>query len=215
MKLSEINLLDVGNSIGLMGAVYSSADKLYFCPFPEHHGEFISGQGQVLFVPGSKTADDASYREMSVQTLNMNHEDWERFVKQTDLMETEVLSKASDGTLAKIILRKSARQIDTAVQWKVFKRDGYRCRYCGNDDVPLSVDHLVTWADGGPSITDNLVAACKRCNKIRGDIKYEDWMRHPRYRETSKNLTPEVREANEELIGKIRFIPRTLHTRSR
>lgn len=211
MKLSDINLLDVGNTLQLVGAVYADAETLYFCPFPEDGGKFVDGPGDdhVGFRPKDRT------EALSVRVLDMDHADWEKFIKQTDLMETEVLAKASDGTLAKIILRKSARQIDTAVQWKVFKRDRYACRYCGNNDCPLTIDHLVTWEEGGPSIVENLVAACKRCNKIRGNTSYADWLKHPRYRETSKNLSGDVVQANEALLGLLDRIPRMTHMRSR
>lgn len=190
-KFTDINLLDVGNSILMTGAIFSGNGKHYLCFFPKDR------------------------EDLPTEPLEMDHEEWKAFVRQTDLLETEVLQKASDGTLAKVILRKSQRQIEALVQWKVFRRDGYCCRYCGNDNVPLSVDHLVVWEEGGPSIEANLVSACKKCNKVRGNLSYAEWLRHPRYKNVSVNLTEEGRRANEALVHTLDAIPRMVHTRSR
>lgn len=192
MKLSDLDIRAFGNTIQLAGAVFQGEGKCIFATFPED-------------------ADPA----LVLQHLEMSLEDWQVLLRQTDLMETEVLAKASDGTLAKIILRKSQRQIEQGVSWKVFKRDGYACRYCSADDVPLTVDHLVTWESGGPSIVDNLVSACRKCNKTRGDLSYADWLNHPYYLKVSKNLTDSVREANTRLLGTLDKIPLNVHKRSR
>jgi HNH endonuclease len=214
MKLSELNLLAIGNTIQIVGAVYAGDGKMIIALFPEDRGALTTSEGEVLFL-GKDHPPESSFSEAMVQVLDMDLGDWQKFLRQTDVMETEILTKSSDGTLAKAIYRKSQRQIDQAVSWKVFKRDSYTCRYCGNNDVPLTVDHLILWEDGGPSTTDNLVAACKKCNKTRGNTDYEAWMKHPYYVQVSKSLDPVVRALNEELVGKIRFIHRNVHTRSR
>ncbi len=54
----------------------------------------------------------------------------------------------------------------------VFRRDGYRCQYCGTNR-DLTLDHLVPRARGGKTTWDNLVTACKRCNSIKGDFTPE------------------------------------------
>ena len=179
MKLSELNLLSVGHTINLVGAVYSGEGKMLLALFPEDQGEIKTRDGEA----------PAFFQEtsgVSIETLEMDTADWERFLRQTDLLETEVLTKASDGTLAKAILRKSQRQIDTNVQWKVWRRDKFSCVYCGKDDVPLTVDHLVTWEVGGPSVEANLVTADRPCNKARGNLSYADWLRHPHYLKVSR-----------------------------
>lgn len=218
MKLHDVDLLKIGNTIQIVGAVYAGEGQMMIALFPEDRGILgLNYSEQIRFHEGVSNLVEIRNGDpgLEVRTLDMGLEDWQKFLRQTDIMETEILTKASDGTLAKAIYRKGQRQIDTAVSWKVFKRDNYTCRYCGNDDVPLTVDHLVLWEEGGPSITDNLVASCKKCNKTRGNAQYEEWMKHPRYIQTSKSLTPEVRALNEELIGKIRFIKRNVHNRSR
>ena len=208
MKFSDLDLLSIGNTIQLAGAVFVGEEKMLLCLFPEDRGDIYSGEHKVWFSPDSDS-------EFAVEVLDMDRADWEVFIRQTDILETEVLQNSSDGKLAKVILRKSTRQIDTAVSWSVFKRDGYACRYCGKDDVPLTVDHLVLWEEGGPSTAENLVSACKKCNRKRGNMHFREWLQDRYYLKVSKNLAPEVRGANLNLIPTLKDIPRMIHKRSR
>ncbi|GAG09150.1 unnamed protein product, partial [marine sediment metagenome] len=89
----------------------------------------------------------------------------------------------------------------------------YKCRYCGRDDVPLTVDHLVLWEDGGPSIEENLVSACRKCNKKRGNTEYSDWLQHPYYLKVSAALLPCHQEKNEKLAPTLPGIPRVVGKR--
>lgn len=192
MKFSELNLLRVGDTIQMVGAVYEGEGKTFLCFFPGEH-------------------DESSVLER----LEMDSEDWKTFIRQTDLLETEILTKATDGSLTKAIVRKSNRQIDQIVSWKVFRRDHYACRYCGNDNIPLTVDHLVRREEGGPSIEANLLSACKKCNKVRGDTSYEAWLRHPYYRKVSERLSENIRKANEAIVPLLSAIPRVVNIKSR
>jgi len=208
-KLSDLNILDVGNTIQLEGAIFVGNGKMYLCMFPGAHGGFVDVEGNdvVEFV-----MEGAS---VFAESLNMDTDEWDTFFRQTDLLETEVLAKSSDGKLAKIVLRKSQRNIAQEVSWKVYKRDEYRCRYCGNDHTPLTVDHLVLWEEGGPSTEANLVSADKTCNRKRGNLPYDQWLEHPYYKRVSQNLTEEQREANRKLAATLKDIPRMLHVPSK
>lgn len=209
-KLSDINLLSLGNTLQLSGAVYIGDGKVYLALFPEDKGHLEDSEG----VNGCLFWNEGGDR-YHAETLNMTQEDWAVFLRQTDLLETEVLSQASDGTLAKVVLRKSQRTIEQGVSWKVFKRDNYSCRYCGADDVPLTVDHLVCWEEGGPSTVENLVAADRRCNKTRGNLPYAQWLEHPYYKKVSLALTTQQRDANLRLLEVLPTIQKRLHQRSR
>jgi len=191
MKFEELNLLEVGHTIGMSGVIFSGPEKSFVIAFPDER------------------------LDKPLEPLEMNLEQWQAFLRQTDLLETEILTKAADGTIAKAIVRKSQRNIDAHTSWKVFKRDGYKCCYCGRDDAPLTVDHLVLWEDGGPSTEQNMLSSCRKCNKARGNTAYADWLHHPVYRRVSGGISPERRTANEALLGTLATIPRTMHTRSR
>jgi len=187
MKFTDIKLTDIGNTIQMVGAVYAGNEGTYFFPFP-----------------AEKLGD--LWRE--VQNVEMTTEDWKVMLRQADLVETEVLVQSKDGELYKAMVRKSQRQIDSQVSWNVFRRDNFSCRYCGAEHLPLTVDHLVRWEDGGPSIEVNLVASCRKCNKVRGDTAYAAWLRHPYYLDKSKGLSIAVRERNETVAGTLAGIPR-------
>jgi 5-methylcytosine-specific restriction endonuclease McrA len=55
----------------------------------------------------------------------------------------------------------------------VFKRDSYRCVYCGSREE-LTLDHVVPRSRGGKTQWTNLVAACKRCNSRKGNYTPEE-----------------------------------------
>jgi 5-methylcytosine-specific restriction endonuclease McrA len=52
----------------------------------------------------------------------------------------------------------------------VFTRDSYRCQYCGTRCSPSDVtcDHVVPRSQGGSTDWENIVAACKDCNRNKG-----------------------------------------------
>jgi hypothetical protein len=193
MKLSDLKLTAVGDTIQMVGALYAGEGCYYTCLFPEDH--------------------DAM--QLHHEILEMSAEDWIVFLRQTDLMETEVITKSSNGVLAKAMLRKSSRAVDQTINWTCFRRDNYTCRYCGNDKIPLTVDHLVRWEEAGPSIEANMLSSCKKCNKTRGDKSYEQWLKNEYYLRVSRNLTEEVRAANEALVPTLAAIPRKYHIASR
>lgn len=55
----------------------------------------------------------------------------------------------------------------------VFKRDSYRCQYCGTAK-DLTLDHVLPRSRKGRSSWTNLVTACKNCNARKGDALPEE-----------------------------------------
>jgi len=53
---------------------------------------------------------------------------------------------------------------DTSFYEDAYARDGYCCRYCGQEDPPLSIDHIVPRCQGGGDELENLAVACRSCN---------------------------------------------------
>ncbi len=51
---------------------------------------------------------------------------------------------------------------------EIFRRDDYRCQYCGQEHSRLTVDHVVPRHSGGSHSWENLVAACPACNRRKG-----------------------------------------------
>ena len=55
----------------------------------------------------------------------------------------------------------------------IYKRDGYRCVYCGGREK-LTLDHVIPRSKGGRDSWHNLVTACQRCNTEKGDRTPEE-----------------------------------------
>lgn len=79
--------------------------------------------------------------------------------------------------IVKAIHRKSERAVSGAVQQRIWARDGFRCLYCGRPmgEVSLTIDHFVPIEGGGGNDPTNLVSACRRCNKAKGNQGPEDY----------------------------------------
>ena len=61
---------------------------------------------------------------------------------------------------------------------EVFRRDGYRCVYCGAQFEPeeLTVDHVQPRVRGGDSSSGNVVTACGGCNTAKGHRKLAEFL---------------------------------------
>ena len=51
---------------------------------------------------------------------------------------------------------------------EVFARDGFVCQYCGRHTRDLTLDHVVPRSQGGGHHWQNVVSACKHCNRKKG-----------------------------------------------
>ncbi len=191
-KFSEFPLSELGSTIRSVGSVYANSKEAFLLWFPN---------------------EEPDGRDCS--SVVMSPEDWEKFLRQSDFVETEVLRQAKDGSVVKVMLRKNERTINRQTQWRVFKRAGFRCEYCGSEDKFLTVDHLVTWEVGGPSIDDNLAASCSDCNHTRGKLDYDLWLGSDDYKHASRNLSAKQRELNLARAVTLGNIPRLIHIKSR
>lgn len=68
--------------------------------------------------------------------------------------------------------------IPKSIRFEVFKRDSFRCQYCGKsaDDpsVRLEVDHIIPVAKGGDNSIMNLITSCRDCNRGKGARELSD-----------------------------------------
>lgn len=194
VKLDSFDIYKFGNSYDIAGIVYSTAqnDKI------------------IALLPEE---DFNPYAEIKI--MEMTLDEWKKMIRQTDLLETEILQKAADGKQTKIILRKSARQIDQRVAWKVYERDHYECQYCGIHGVPLTIDHLITWESGGATVEGNLVSSCKKCNKIRGNTPIDEWLASDEYKNRSKNAPEYAKQFVKDMAIKCKSVPLMKHKKTR
>ena len=62
------------------------------------------------------------------------------------------------------------KPLSKKVRFDVFKRDCFKCQYCGNTPpaVVLEVDHMLPVSAGGTNVLHNLITACFDCNRGKG-----------------------------------------------
>lgn len=102
-----------------------------------------------------------------------------------DLHELELLNHAFlvEGDRYFGMRRKSVKaaigiarsKVEQRVVWDVYRRDGFKCYYCGCDFSILTYDHYVPVSRGGATNTENGRAACKWCNHKKADMLPEEW----------------------------------------
>lgn len=74
-------------------------------------------------------------------------------------------------------MKKPRRSISKRLRFEVFKRDSFKCQYCGASapDVLLHVDHINPIANGGEQTEiTNLITACEGCNLGKSDKQLSD-----------------------------------------
>lgn len=81
----------------------------------------------------------------------------------------------------------------TTAEWEA-KRTLYqgRCAYCGRLSQSLEMDHVVPLACGGAHALDNVVPACRPCNRSKGGKLVADWREDRRRRGEPLPLDPDA-----------------------
>ena len=61
------------------------------------------------------------------------------------------------------------------LRFEVFKRDGFKCQYCGKcpPDALLEVDHITPKSGGGEDDLNNLVTSCFDCNRGKAHVRLD------------------------------------------
>lgn len=64
------------------------------------------------------------------------------------------------------------KPLSKRTRFEVFKRDGFKCQYCGSlpSERVLHVDHIVAVANGGGNEINNLVTSCEACNLGKSSV---------------------------------------------
>ena len=194
IMFEDFDLMEIGNKLEITGVLYGNSEK----------------NDILMVLPGEEV--DPMYLSIMSPTMD----DWRKIVRQSDIKEVKLIG--GNNKDKKIVLRKSTRQIETRIMWNTFRRDNFTCRYCGNDEAPMTVDHIVLWEEGGPTIVMNLITSCKKCNNSRGSMQYEDWLVSPQYLSRSIALDDITRLANDKVADKLPEIRKNhlrIHKRSR
>lgn len=68
------------------------------------------------------------------------------------------------------------KPISKSLRFEVFKRDSFKCQYCGAEapNVLLHIDHIKPVAGGGTNDLTNLITSCMPCNLGKRDVALDD-----------------------------------------
>ena len=61
----------------------------------------------------------------------------------------------------------------TLSRFNIYRRDDYKCLYCGSDRS-LTLDHIIPRSKGGKNSWTNLATCCMKCNITKGDRFLEE-----------------------------------------
>jgi DnaD/phage-associated family protein len=88
--------------------------------------------------------------------------------------------------------------ISKKIRFEVFKRDEFRCRYCGSTppECVLEIDHIIPKSKGGKDELINLLTSCFDCNRGKGCRKIDSKVSRPDIKEINSELKEQV-EATE------------------
>jgi 5-methylcytosine-specific restriction endonuclease McrA len=54
---------------------------------------------------------------------------------------------------------------------------GRKCTYCGKENIPLQIEHIIPRAKGGSNRVSNLCLACEKCNLAKGTKSIEEFLK--------------------------------------
>lgn len=102
----------------------------------------------------------------------------------------------------KNINSKSRRKsISKALRFEVFKRDSFKCQYCGRPapEVVLQIDHVEPVVEGGTNDILNLLTSCSDCNLGKGKRRLSENAAMQKQRDALEELQ-ERREQLEMMV---------------
>lgn len=134
--------------------------------FPEHFNKPY--QKQKIDNNYLKLTDDNGIR------IKFKTEKGKRLNKKVKLETAKELVKEGAAT---VLNEHTIRALYTpkSLRIYIFKRDRYTCHYCGKYGNTL--DHIVSASKGGLETPKNSVCCCKKCNSIKADQEYIEFIK--------------------------------------
>jgi len=77
----------------------------------------------------------------------------------------------------------------------LLEKFGRKCVYCGAENIPLQIEHIVPKARGGSNRVSNLTLACEPCNRKKGNQTAEEFG-HPKVQALAKKPLKDAAAVN-------------------
>ncbi len=77
----------------------------------------------------------------------------------------------------------------------LLEKFGRKCVYCGAENIPLQIEHIVPKARGGSNRVSNLTLACEPCNKRKGNQTAKEFG-HPKVQAQAKKPLKDAAAVN-------------------
>ena len=148
------------------------------------NGEFSFGQNTFArHFGGWRCALEAFIRYINSDDIDesSHHVNTKNHLKsQTNTIQQKQSSsvKYEDKGVVSSQKRKTTRDINLRLRFKVMARDNFKCCICGKSpatdpSIILHVDHIKPWVKGGETTIDNLQTLCSECNLGKSDLIFE------------------------------------------
>ena len=166
----------IGNGLSLAGLLYQSDDGTL-----------------ALFLPDVDV-------DIITETLHPDQAEWTAILTASD---NPMLFKEDETGMRKPYVRKVQFALSGKVQQQIWARDNFCCQFCsvemGFNGAMLTVDHFLPLAKDGTAHPDNLITACKNCNKSKADMHPEDWCK--KIGRSYAGVVAYIKGANEDFFG--------------
>jgi len=98
--------------------------------------------------------------------IPLTHISYENVKFDTQLMQNPEISgiEYQQGTLQGYEVREY-----------LLEKFGRKCCYCGKENTPLEIEHIIPKSRGGTNRIDNLCLACHECNQKKGNMTAEEF----------------------------------------
>ena len=88
-------------------------------------------------------------------------------------------------------------------RFNIYRRDGYKCVYCGSDK-DLTLDHMIPKSKGGGNTWKNLVTCCGKCNRLKDDSSVEEFLERTGYVMSHKPFKPTYAQFIKKMGGNVK-----------
>ena len=113
--------------------------------------------------------------EAFIQYVSEEQMDTDLYSDNNEIVELQDNPIVSQPEKKIIKTKRTPRNINLRLRWKILKRDNFSCNKCGNSpaknpNVELHVDHIIPWSKGGETVIENLETLCSDCNLGKSNL---------------------------------------------